>query len=105
MRIANCWIVAMWLWAASEMKSYAWIRRSYAFLRAIPHFGVAEAIGWRYLRTIEFIPPKRRLWTRKNWLLCFEGSYRVCHFRLVAVRRWATKEEALADLYWGKTDP
>ena len=27
----NCWIVAMWLWAASHGRQYAWIRRSHHF--------------------------------------------------------------------------
>lgn len=53
------------------------------------------------MRAIEYIPPKRDLWTRRNKLILFDGTYRVWHFRVAAVRRWATKEQALADIYWG----
>lgn len=34
-------------------------------------------------------------------LLLFSGTYRVWHFRVMRVSRWATKEQALADIYWG----
>jgi len=99
--MANCWLVAMWLWFMSHCRSYAWITRSHSFRGLIPHFGTAERAGWRYLRIIEYVPPKHDLWTPKNWLLLFDGTYRVWHVRVVSVRRWATKEQALADFYLG----
>lgn len=95
----NCWIVAMWLWVLGHCKHYAWIRRSYSFKGYLPHFGIAEHGGWKYLRVVEYIPPKKK-WTRKNFLVAFEGSYRVWHFRLVSVRRHASKELAMADFYF-----
>jgi hypothetical protein len=97
MRLANCWLVAMWLWLATACKSYAWIRRSHAFRGRIPHFGFADVVSWKHLRVIEYIPPKKHLWTRRNLLLLFEGEYRVWHFKVVAVRRWNTHAEAMAD--------
>jgi len=100
MKLANCWLVAMWLWVAGLCRQYAWVRRSRSFRGAIPHFGIAEARGWRHVRVIEFIPPKNALWTPRNWLLMFEGHYRVTHLRVMSVRRYATREEALADTYW-----
>jgi len=102
MRLANCWIVAMWIWLAGHCRNYAWIRRSHSFHGLIPHFGTAERAGWRYLRIIEYIPPKRDLWSRRNLLVLFDGHYRVWHVRVTSVRRWATREQALADLYFGK---
>ena len=71
--------------------------------RPHPHFGIAERAGWRTLRIIEYVPPKRALWTRRNCLVLFEGHYRVWHVRVAAVRRWATREQALADHYRGNT--
>ena len=75
--------------------------RSHAFHGLIPHFGIAERASWRTLRIIEYVPPKRALWTRRNCLVLFEGHYRVWHVRVAAVRRWATREQALADHYRG----
>lgn len=98
----NCWIVAMWLWLLSHGRRYLWVIRSHSFRGLIPHFGVAERCGWRYLRAIEYIPPKSKLWTSKNVLIAFDGSYRVWHFRVEAVRRFATKEQALMDFYLGR---
>lgn len=103
MRLANCWLVAMWFWFVGHCRQYAWVRRSHAFHGLIPHFGIAERAGWRTLRIIEYVPPKRALWTRRNCLVLFEGHYRVWHVRVAAVRRWATREQALADHYRGNT--
>lgn len=96
----NCWIIAMWLWLQSRGHSYAWIRRSHSFFGLIPHFGHSERIGFRSFRSIEYIPPKGRLWSRDDLALIFHGHYAVTHFRIVSVRRWATKEQALADHYF-----
>ena len=100
--LLNCWIVAMWLWAATHCKQYAWVRRSHAFAGLIPHFGFAERNGWRHLRAIEYVPPKNRRWSKDDFVIGFAGHYRVWHFRVEAVRSWATKEQAMADLYWRK---
>ena len=99
-RLANCWIVAMWLWLAGGMRGYAWIRRSFAFRRMLPHFGTGEAIGWRHVRIVEYVPPKSRLWSRENVLVLFRGEYRVWHLRAVSVRRYDSMAAALADIYW-----
>lgn len=98
----NCWLVAMWLWLHAHGKSYAWVRRSRIFYGLIPHFGHTERLGLRRFRSIEYRPPKGRRWTQDDCVLAFSGSYIVTHFRIIAVRRWATKEQALADIYFKK---
>lgn len=100
----NCWVAAMWLWLQYHGKSYAWVRRSHAFWGLIPHFGVAERMGFRRFRSIEYRPPKGRLWSADDWGLIFSGHYVVVHYRVLAVRRWATKEQALADHYFRGRD-
>lgn len=97
----NCWLVAMWIWGVGHCRQYAWVRRSHSFRGLIPHFGFAERAGWRYMRTVEYVPPSRRRWTRRDCVILFDGHYVVRHFRLLSIRRWATKEQALADLYLG----
>ena len=92
----NCWIVAMWLWAASRGKEYAWTRRSRHYFGLIPHFGFTERIGMKYYRSIEYRPPKGPL----SFALAFRGTYLVTHYKLVAVRRHASKELAMADFYF-----
>jgi len=92
----NCWIVAMWLWAASHGKQYAWIRRSHAFRGLIPHFGFSERIGLRLYRSIEYRPSKGPA----SFVLAFHGTWIVTHYKMVAVRRHASKELAMADFYF-----
>lgn len=101
MRLANCWLVAMWIWLAGHCRQYAWIRRSHSFGGLIPHFGIAERLGWRYLRVIEYVPPKADLGTRRNLLLLFSGHYRVWHLRVLAVRRWPSRDLAQGDFFRG----
>lgn len=98
----NCWIVAMWLWLSAHGKTYIWLSRAHAFRGLIPHFGHSERLGLRYFRSIEYRPPKNRLWSADDLILIFNGHYVVTHYRIVAVRRWATKEQALADHYFPK---
>ena len=99
----NCWIVAMWLWLLAHGKTYVWLRRSHIFFGLIPHFGHTERLGLRRFRSIEYRPPKGRRWSKDDFVLAFSGHYIVTHFRIVAVHRWATKEQALADIYWPKS--
>jgi hypothetical protein len=98
----NCWIVAMALWASSHGHQYAWVRRSRTFFQMLPHFGYAERVGLRSFRSIEYHPPRGRLWSADDCGLFFSGHYVVVHHRIVSIRRWATKEQALADHYFGK---
>lgn len=98
----NCWVVAMWIWLQGRGHSYAWIRRSHEFWGLIPHFGHAERVGFRSFRSIEYIPPKGRRWTSDDLIFFFNGRYVVVHYRIVSVRRWKTKEQALADHYFGR---
>jgi len=95
----NCWIAAMWLWIMGHAKQYAWVRRSHAFGGLIPHFGYGDRYGLRRFRSIEYRPPKNRRWTEADRVIVFEGEWLVCHYKLVAVRRWPTKEMAMAD-FW-----
>lgn len=91
----------MWFWGVGHFRQYVWVRRSHSFNGWIPHFGWAGPAGLRYLRVIEYVPPKRDLWTPKNWLFMFEGHYRVWHLEVKAVGRWATKEQAMSDFRQG----
>ncbi len=97
----NCWIVAMWLWAATRFRQYAWVSRSHSLKGWLPHFGYAERRRWRNMMVIEYIPPRRRLWSLSDLGCVFSGHYRVWHFRVLAVRRFSTKEQAMADRYSG----
>jgi len=96
-RLSNCWIAAMWIWAAGMFRQYAWVRRSHSFGGMVPHFGAARSGRWKSLKVIEYIPPRGVLWTPKNKLLLFAGSYRVWHFRISKVRRHRTHREAMED--------
>ena len=98
-RLSNCWLVAMSLWLASRGREYSIVRRSRHFSGLLPHFLYGSRAGWRYIKVIEYIPPKNQRW-RHDFVLCFPGSYRVWHFRVESVRRWATKEQARADFYF-----
>ena len=100
-RLSNCLIAAIWIWISSRGRIWIGLTRSHSFRGVIPHFGVGQPLSWRFARAIELVPPKRELWTRRNKLILFDGKYRVWHFRVVAVRRFETKAEALADLYSG----
>lgn len=95
----NCWLVAMWLWIQSHGRSLIWIRRSHSFFGLLPHFGTSERLGFRAFRSVEYVPPRHRLWSRQDKGLLFCGHYVVKHYKLIAVRRWATKEQAIADRY------
>lgn len=95
----NCWLVAMWLWIQSRGRSVVWVLRSRHSFGLLPHFGIGERLGFRSFRSIEYVPPRRRLWSRQDKGLLFCGHYVVKHYKLVSVRRWATKEQAMADHY------
>ncbi|MBP6070698.1 MAG: hypothetical protein KA507_02935 [Candidatus Accumulibacter sp.] len=96
----NCWLVAMWLWIQFRGHGWAGVRRSHSFKGLIPHFGYAERTGFRRYRSIEYIPPKSRLWTSEDMALIFSGRYVVVHYKAIAVHTWVTKEQALADYYF-----
>jgi len=98
----NCWIAAMWLWLAGHAMQYAWIRRSHAFGGLIPHFGYGDRYGLRLFRSIEYRPPKGRRWTPQDRVIVFEGEWLVCHYKLVAVRRFPTKDMAFHDFWTQK---
>ena len=99
----NCLIVAGWLWLASlggKSRRYAWTRRSYKFKGAIPHAGVAEAYRWKTMSVIEYIPNKSEFPSMRNFMVLFVGRYRVWRLRVEEVRRFDSKEEALAFAYF-----
>lgn len=101
----NCWVVAMWFWLHTFGKEYAWLRRSHAFRGLLPHFGYSERVGLRRFRSIEYRPPKGRQWSADDMIIVFLGHYVVVHHEIVAIRRWATQEQALADFYFPKNRP
>ena len=87
----------MWIWAAGMFRHYAWVTRSHSFKGMIPHFGAARPSRWKTLKVVEYIPPKRDLWTPRNKLLLFAGTYRVWHFRISRVTRHATHRAAMKE--------
>lgn len=94
----NCLIVAGWLWLASffsKGRRYVFFRRSYKFKGAIPHSGVSESFAWKTMSVIEYIPNKQEFPSWRNFLVLFFGRYRVWRMRVVAVRRFRTRDEAL----------
>ncbi len=99
-RRLNCWLVAMWFWLHTHGKMYAWVRRSHMLKGLVPHFGYAEPGNrYRHIRTVEYVPVKNRRCTKNgDWVICFPGTYRVIHYRVVKISRWATKEEAERDV-------
>ena len=95
----NCWIAAMWLWLAGYGVQYAWIRRSHVFRGMLPHFGYAERVGLRTFRSFEFRPFKNTRWTSRDFVILFDGFWLVTTYRLVDVRRFLTKEQAMRHFY------
>lgn len=94
----NCLIVAAWLWLASlggRRRRYAFARRSYKFKGAIPHAGVAEGVAWKTVSVIEYVPNSSEFPSWRNFMLLFIGRYRVWQLRVIAVKRFRTKAEAL----------
>lgn len=100
--LLNCWIVSIWLWVASRGRSLLWMRRSLHFLGLIPHSGTAHHGGWRRMYLTEYIPCKAALWSRRNFVLLFEGRYRVWEFRAVRCRSFRTMAEVRKHLRGGK---
>ena len=98
----NCWFVAMWLWLHTFGRQYVWMRRAHSFRGLLPHFGYSERTGLRRFRSIEYRPPKGRLCSKDDLAIVFFGHYVVTHYQIVSVRRWATREQALADHYFPK---
>lgn len=92
----NCWIVAMWFWLAGFGYQYAWVRRSHVFKQLILHFGYTERTGFRTYRSIEYVPPKGMLWSKSDSGICFSGEYIVTYFELKEIKRFQSREEALA---------
>lgn len=84
----------MWFWLASRMRAYLWTRRSHHFAGLIPHFGTCHVGQARQLFALEYVPPKRDLWTPRNMALFFDGAYRVWEFRAIGVRRFKTARAA-----------
>lgn len=103
----NCLIVAGWFWLASlggKGRRYVWTRRSYSFHGVIPHGGVAEAVAWKTLSVIEYIPNKQDFPSFRNFLVLFQGRYRVWRLRVEEVGRFNTRQEALRFAMTGATN-
>ena len=72
-----------------------WVRRSHAFHGLIPHFGIAERTAGAPCRIIEYVPPKRASGLAATAWCCSRGIIASGMLRVAAVRRWATREQAL----------
>jgi hypothetical protein len=97
MRMWNCWLVAMWIWATGRMKGYAWVRRSKAFHGLIFHYGHAHEVA-DHIVVVEYVPPDNLRWTKHNWVVLFRGSYKVTVMAPVAQQSFAELKPAAA---WG----
>ena len=98
----NCWLAAMLLWIQHRGRNWTGVRRSHSFRGLIPHFGYAERTGFRRCRSIEYRPPKGRLWSKDDIGVVFAGEYVVLHYQLVQVDRCETRDQALASHYFPK---
>jgi len=72
-RLLNCWVVAMWFWGRSWCVYPVAIRRSHAFV-LVPHFIATMPSRWRHFFAVEYIPQRRRRWTRDDFVLLFRGA-------------------------------
>lgn len=91
----NCLIVALWLWLASWGRAYLWVRRSLHFKGLIPHAGTAHVMDDKVV-VIDYVPPEEALWTRRNMVVLFDGTYRVREMGVVAEHRFKTMGEVRA---------
>lgn len=92
---ANCWIVAMWVWLHYRTACPVGIRRSHPFW-FVPHFIATMPGRWRRFFSVEFVPPRRKRWTRDDCVLLFRGRYLVVEYRVVGVHWFDTREELIA---------
>lgn len=89
----NCLIVAVALWIEGGCRQWLGVRRSRPCRGLLPHFGAAHHGRWRNVRVIEYIPSRH---ASLDSGLLFQGEYRVWHLRVMDVRRFTDRAEALA---------
>lgn len=70
------------------------IRRSHAFWW-FPHFVATLPGRWRRFYSVEYVPPRRKRWTREDFVMLFRGRYRVTEYRVVSVRWFDTREAVI----------
>lgn len=92
----------MWFWLSGRGLQWIGLRRAHAFGGKIPHFAYGDRYGFRRYRSIELRPPKNKRWSRDDFVILFNGEWIVCHYKLVAINRWPTKEMAEHDFYLGR---
>lgn len=80
----NCWLVAMRLWFGSRGRSIFGVRRSEGLGGLVPHALVIRERG-ALLTVIDYVPRKRKrsFIGRGDFVLLFNGKYRVRRYRLV----------------------
>ena len=80
----NCWIVAMRFWLSSRGRSIFGVRRSEGLGGLVPHALVIRERG-AWLTVIDYVPRKRKMsfFGRGDFVLLFNGRYRVRHYRLM----------------------
>ena len=97
--LLNCWLVAMWFWGHALAACPVAVRRSHVFA-LVPHFVATLPGRWRHFLAVEFIPPRRRRWTRDDFVLLFRGRYRVTEYRAVSVQWFDSRAEVMAWAAW-----
>lgn len=80
----NCLIVALRLWLASRGRSIFGVRRSEGLGGLVPHALVIRERG-AWLTVVDYVPRKRKasFFGRGDFVLLFNGKYRVRRYRLV----------------------
>ena len=82
----NCFVVAMWLWAASRGKDWVSVRRSRWFKGLVPHFSTFRGKG-RYCLHVEYVPNRKQGDPKEagDCLAIFPGVYRATLYRRVGM--------------------
>lgn len=84
----------MWFWLFWRAKHPVGIRRSRAWWW-VPHFIVTVPSTWGRFVAVEFVPPRKRRWSRDDMVVIFRGRYRVVEYKVSQVLWFDTKEEVL----------
>lgn len=84
----------MWFWLYWRAKHPVGVRRSHAWWW-VPHFIVTVPSRWGSFCAVEYVPPKRRRWSRDDMVILFRGKYRVVEYTVTKVLWFNTKKQVL----------
>lgn len=89
----------MWFWGHACAEYPVSVRRSHV-LWFVPHFIATLPCRWRHFFAVEFVPPRRRRWTRDDFVLLFRGRYRVTEYRAISVQWFNSRADVMAWAAW-----